>query len=81
MKTISLSETAYQRLLAWKEGTTFSEVIERMIPPKGTLTAALEASQVLPSLSESGFGELEQSILATRKTLPPSWSSSPTQPS
>jgi hypothetical protein len=74
MKTISLSETAYQRLLSWKDGSTFSEVIERLIPPKGTLGAALKASQILPQLSETGFDELEQSVNATRKPLPPVWS-------
>jgi len=74
MKTISLSETAYQRLLSWKDGSTFSEVIEKLIPPKGTLQAALKASQILPQLSETGFDELEQSVNATCKPLPPVWS-------
>jgi len=74
MKTISLSESAYQRLLSWKEGDTFSEVIEKLIPPKGTLQAALKASRILPKLSEAGFQELEQSVNATRKQLPPVWS-------
>lgn len=74
MKTISLSEVAYQRLLSWKDGATFSEVIEKLIPPKGTLQAALKASQTLPNLSEAGFDELEQSVNATRKQLPPAWS-------
>ena len=44
MKTISLTESAYQRLASWKDGRTFSEVIERMIPPKGTIEAAFEAA-------------------------------------
>jgi predicted CopG family antitoxin len=74
MKTISLSEVAYQRLLSWKDGSTFSEVIEKLIPPKGTLQAALKASQALPKLSDAGFDELEQSVNATRKKLPPVWS-------
>jgi len=74
MKTISLSESAYQRLLSWKEGDTFSEVIEKLIPPKGTFQAALEASRILPKLSEAGFQELEQSVNATRKPFPPVWS-------
>ena len=44
MKTISLTESAYHRLASWKDGRTFSEVIERMIPPKGTIEAAFEAA-------------------------------------
>jgi len=74
MKTISLSEVAYQRLLAWKSGDTFSEVIEKMIPPKGTLKAAMKAAQSLPKLSEEDFKALEEVVNATRKPLPPAWS-------
>jgi len=69
MKTISLSEVAYQRLLAWKSGDTFSEVIEKMIPPKGTLQAAMKAAQSLPKLSEEDFKALEEVVNAT--PLPP----------
>ena len=72
MKTISLSEVAYQRLLAWKSGDTFSEVIEKMIPPKGTLQAAMKAAQSLPKLSEEDFKALEEVVNAT--PLPPAWS-------
>jgi predicted CopG family antitoxin len=73
MKTISLSETAYSRLLSWKEGGTFSEVIEKLIPPKGTLQAAMNAAKALPVLPERGFDELEQVVQATRKPLPAVW--------
>jgi len=73
MKTISLSESAYQRLHSWKEGATFSEVIEKMIPPKGTLTAALKAASSLPELDEKGFQELEGLLKANRQELPPPW--------
>ena len=73
MKTISLSDVAYQRLLAWKSGDTFSEVIEKMIPPKGTLQAALKGAQTLPKLSEDDFRALEEVVNATRKPLPPAW--------
>ena len=47
MKTIAVSEKAYTRLASWKTGRddTFSAVIERLIPPKGTLDAALEAAE------------------------------------
>jgi len=74
MKTISLSESAYSRLLSWKDGATFSEVIEKLIPPKGTLQAALKAAKALPVLPEKGFDELEQVVQATRNPLPAAWS-------
>lgn len=74
MKTISLSESAYSRLLSWKDGATFSEVIERMVPPKGTLQAALKAAKALPALPEKGFDELERVVQAARKPLPAAWS-------
>jgi predicted CopG family antitoxin len=73
MKTISLSESAYSRLLSWKEGATFSEVIEKLIPPKGTLQAALKTAKALPVLPEKGFDELERVVQATHKPLPVAW--------
>jgi predicted CopG family antitoxin len=74
VKTISLTETAYQRLLAWKEGRTFSEVIEELVPRKGTLEAAIKASQSLPRLQEKDFSDLESAVNATRGKLSSSWS-------
>lgn len=73
MKTISLSDVAYQRLMSWKNGNTFSELIEKMIPPKGTLQAAIQAAQSLPALSEDDFKALEEAVNVTRKQLPPAW--------
>jgi predicted CopG family antitoxin len=39
MKTITLDEDAYRRLLAWKraKGDSFSKVIKRVVPEAGTL--------------------------------------------
>ena len=73
VKTISLTDTAYERLLSWKEGRTFSEVIERLVPRKGTINAALSAAASLPKLSEKNFAELEHSVEMTRKKLPSAW--------
>ncbi len=73
MKTISLTETAYQRLLAWKEGQTFPEVIEKLVPRKGTLEAALKASQALPKFADKEFHEVEEAIDSTRKKLSSAW--------
>jgi len=75
MKTIAVSEKAYARLASWKHGRedTFSAVIERLIPPKGTLAAAMEAAESLPELPERHFKALEKAVNATRKNLRASW--------
>ena len=75
MKTIAVSEKAYTRLASWKIGRddTFSAVIERLIPPKGTLDAALEAAESLPVLPSKEFDSLENMVNATRKRLRASW--------
>ncbi|MBT3374370.1 MAG: hypothetical protein HN742_17735 [Lentisphaerae bacterium] len=54
MKTISLTEEAYQRLLMWKETPrdSFSRVVLRIVPPKYSGAAVLEAAQSLPPLTE-----------------------------
>jgi predicted CopG family antitoxin len=74
VKTISLSDSAYQRLHSWKEGATFSEVIERMIPPKGTLLGAMAAAAALPEMPEEGFDEMESLLRAARQPLGQPWS-------
>lgn len=75
MKTIALSERAYTRLAVWKTGRsdTFSAVIERLIPPKGTLGAALEAVEFLPDWPPKEFASLEKTVNSTRKKLRPPW--------
>ena len=71
MKTIAVSENAYNLLATWKNGRsdTFSAVIERLIPQKGTLSAAFEAAQALPELSATEFESLETAVNATRKEI------------
>ncbi len=74
MKTISLTEIAYQRLASWKDGRTFSEVIERMIPPKGTIQAALDAADELPEMKDKDFDDLENALNSNRRSIPAVWS-------
>jgi predicted CopG family antitoxin len=53
MKTITLSEAAYERLKAWKtEGDSFSRVVLRVVPKRGTFGDLNESFQALPALSE-----------------------------
>lgn len=76
MKTIALSEEAYARLAVWKSGRadTFSAVIERLVPRKGTFGEALAAAESLPDLPPGEFDSLENAVNATRKKLGSSWS-------
>ena len=69
MKTIAVSEEAYARLASWKTGRedTFSAVIERLIPRKGTFGSALKAAGSLPDLPARDFASLEKAVNATRK--------------
>jgi predicted CopG family antitoxin len=73
MKTISLTDSAYLRLSSWKQGCTFSEVIERMVPAKGTIASVLAAAESMPNLGDKEFEALEKSLNATRTQLPPAW--------
>ncbi len=75
MKTIAVSESAYRRLSSWKTGKkdSFSKVIERMVPPKGTFKSALKAAQHLPLLDDKEFEALEEALEATRQSIPEQW--------
>jgi predicted CopG family antitoxin len=75
VKTISVSETAYERLAVWKKSRkdTFSKVIERMVPAKGTFDAVLEATENLPDLSDEQVDSLESAVNEGRKTLDDPW--------
>jgi predicted CopG family antitoxin len=52
MKTITLSEAAYERLKAWKVGgDSFSQVVLRVVPKRGTFGDLEDAFRALPTLS------------------------------
>jgi predicted CopG family antitoxin len=69
MKTVTLTDHAYERLAAWKESThdSFSKVVERVVPAKGTLADILEASHQLPPLSAEQARALDKECLAHRQ--------------
>lgn len=75
MKTIAVSQSAYRRLSAWKTGKkdSFSKVIERIVPLKGTFGSALKAAECLPEFDEEKFEKLEESIQVTRQPIADSW--------
>ena len=49
MKTISLTEEAYQRLKAWQKGT---ESLSEVVPKRGTAGEMEEGFRQLPRLTE-----------------------------
>jgi len=69
MKTITLTEEAYERLLAWKETPrdSFSKVVDRIVPRRGTLGAAVASLHELPDLPGSTLDNLEKEALANRR--------------
>ena len=63
MKTITLTDEAYTRLKEWKsrDSDSFSRVILRLIPDKGTLSQMLDDVQHLPALNEKQAKLMEES--------------------
>ncbi|NJK92723.1 MAG: hypothetical protein HC904_13400 [Blastochloris sp.] len=77
MKTITLTEDAYQRLKSWKSGPgmSFSKVVLERVPKRGTLGDLLESVTQLPKLSESQAALMQQevSLLNDWKQLRDPW--------
>jgi len=70
MKTITLSETAYERLLSWKQSPkdSFSNVVIRLVPPKGTMQQMVDDVHQLPPLSSKQFKAMEDAASWGRTT-------------
>jgi predicted CopG family antitoxin len=64
MKTITLDDSAYERLKAWKRGgrESFSSVIKRVVPEAGTLGALLGFAQARQTAGLPGNEEMERSV-------------------
>jgi len=63
MKTITLNEAAYERLKAWKTGKdSFSQVVLRTVPKRGTFGDLEDAFRALPKLSAEDSRTIEETI-------------------
>lgn len=64
MKTITLSDQAYERLKAWKEESheSFSQIVLKKVPKRGTLGHLLEHIQRLPPLSDEAEKAMRESV-------------------
>ncbi len=69
LKTVALTQAAYERLEAWREQTDepLSDVILRAVPLKGSFDALAKAAQHLPPLSAKG----ERALLASYERRQP----------
>lgn len=70
MKTITLTEAAYERLLALKQSPkdSFSKVILRNVPARGTGAQVLAAVRSLPTLSSDQGDALEAALSSAPAT-------------
>jgi len=64
MKTITLSETAYERLLSWKGSSkeSFSTVVLRMVPLRGTLADLGKEINKLGPLSDEQAKQIKSAV-------------------
>lgn len=64
VKTITLTDEAYERLAAWKESPkeSFSKVVQKVVPKRGTLGDALDAVKKLPPLTPGQVKQMRQAI-------------------
>ena len=62
MKTITLTPEAYQRLKDWKEprGDSFSKVVLRLVPERGTLGEMVMEIGQLPRLTKDSAMVMEE---------------------
>lgn len=64
VKTITLTDEAYERLKAWKESPkeSFSQVVLKSVPKRGTAADMEEAFKKLPPLTEEQARIMEETI-------------------
>lgn len=64
MKTISLTDQAYERLAAWKDSPkdSFSTVVLKVVPKRGTLADLGTEIDKLPPLTDEQVGAMERAL-------------------
>ena len=64
MKTITLTDDAYERLRSWKDRrfNSFSKVILAKVPKKGTLADLAAELERLPPLTEEQAKVMEEAV-------------------
>jgi predicted CopG family antitoxin len=64
MKTITLTDEAYERLKDWKENArdSFSSVVLRVVPKRGTIADMLDSFKQLPPLSDEQAQVMEEAV-------------------
>lgn len=69
MKTITLTDDAYQRLKDWKQtpSESFSKVVLKVVPERGTLGQMISDMSQLPSLSVTNAKIMEEAAAWGRK--------------
>ena len=72
MKTITLTDEAYHRLKEWKQspGESFSKVVLKVVPERGTLGQMLEDMGGLPPLSRQNAQVMEEAAQWGREPTP-----------
>lgn len=70
MKTITLTDEAYERLLAWKKTPreSFSKVVMEHVPARGTMEQILHDIAKLPPLTSDQFKVMEDAASWGRKS-------------
>jgi predicted CopG family antitoxin len=69
VKTITLTDEAYERLKAWKGGKdSFSRVVLRTVPKRGTFGDLNESFRALPQLSEQQSRIMHETIALKDET-------------
>jgi predicted CopG family antitoxin len=64
MKTITLTDEAYQRLLQWKASPkeSFSSVVLKVVPKRGTLADLAKQMDSLPPLTDEQARVVQETI-------------------
>jgi predicted CopG family antitoxin len=70
VKTITLSDEAYERLKAWKTGRdSFSQVVLRTVPKRGTFGDLNESFKALPPLSEQHSRIVQETVASKNEQV------------